>query len=88
MIWLSVQECTGCSESLLQSFEPTLESLILDTFSLDYHHVLQAAGRRCRGGSDAGVELIGPQPWRLAEPRDRTALHNVLLAPVIWTQTN
>lgn len=43
VIWLSVQECTGCSESLLRSFEPTLEGLIFDQFSLDYHHVLQAA---------------------------------------------
>jgi hydrogenase small subunit len=43
VIWISIQECTGCSESLLRSFEPTLEGLILDQFSLDYHHVLQAA---------------------------------------------
>lgn len=43
VIWLSIQECTGCSESILRSFEPTLESLIFDQFSLDYHHVLQAA---------------------------------------------
>ncbi len=46
VIWLSVQECTGCSESLLRSFEPTLESLILDSISLDYHHVLQAAAAK------------------------------------------
>ena len=46
VIWISIQECTGCSESLLRSFEPTLEGLILDQFSLDYHHVLQAAAGR------------------------------------------
>lgn len=43
VIWVSVQECTGCSESILRSFEPTLEALIFDQLSLDYHHVLQAA---------------------------------------------
>lgn len=43
VIWISVQECTGCSEAILRSFEPTLEGLIFDQLSLDYHHVLQAA---------------------------------------------
>jgi hydrogenase small subunit len=43
VIWLSFQECTGCTESFTRSFEPTLETLILDQFSLDYHHTLQAA---------------------------------------------
>jgi hydrogenase small subunit len=43
VIWLSFQECTGCTESLTRSDAPTLEGLILDTISLDYHHTLQAA---------------------------------------------
>jgi hydrogenase small subunit len=43
VIWLSFQECTGCTESLTRSHSPTLENLILDTISLDYHHTLQAA---------------------------------------------
>ncbi len=43
VIWLSFQECTGCTESITRSHSPTLESLILDTISLDYHHTLQAA---------------------------------------------
>ena len=43
VIWLSFQECTGCTESLTRSFAPTVENLILDTISLDYHHTLQAA---------------------------------------------
>ena len=40
VIWLHGQECTGCTESLLRSYHPTLESLILDTISLDYHETL------------------------------------------------
>jgi hydrogenase small subunit len=43
VIWLSFQECTGCTESLTRSHSPTVESLILDAISLDYHHTLQAA---------------------------------------------
>jgi len=43
VIWLSFQECTGCTESLTRSHAPTLEGLILEVVSLDYHHTLQAA---------------------------------------------
>ncbi|MCP5265428.1 MAG: hydrogenase small subunit [Burkholderiaceae bacterium] len=42
VIWLSFQECTGCTESLTRSFSPSLEDLIFDFISLDYHHTLQA----------------------------------------------
>jgi len=43
VIWLSFQECTGCTESITRSHQPSLESLIFDLVSLDYHHTLQAA---------------------------------------------
>jgi hydrogenase small subunit len=43
VIWLSFQECTGCTESLTRSYSPTVEDLILNAISLDYHHTLQAA---------------------------------------------
>jgi hydrogenase small subunit len=43
VIWLSCQQCTGCSESILRSFDPTLENLLLNYLSLDYHESLQAA---------------------------------------------
>jgi hydrogenase small subunit len=43
VIWLSFQECTGCTESLTRSFSPSLEDLIFDFISLDYHHTLQSA---------------------------------------------
>jgi hydrogenase small subunit len=43
VIWLSFQECTGCTESLTRSQAPRIENLILDFVSLDYHHTLQAA---------------------------------------------
>jgi hydrogenase small subunit len=43
VIWLSFQECTGCTESLTRSATPSIEDLIFNTISLDYHHTLQAA---------------------------------------------
>jgi hydrogenase small subunit len=42
IIWLSSQECTGCSEALLRSFDPPLENLLLTDISLDYHNTLMA----------------------------------------------
>ena len=42
VIWLSFQECTGCTESLTRSFSPTIEDMIFDLISLDYHETLQA----------------------------------------------
>ncbi|MFN3545348.1 MAG: hydrogenase small subunit [Thiobacillus sp.] len=43
VVWLSFQECTGCTESLTRSSAPTMEQLLFDLLSLDYHHTLQAA---------------------------------------------
>jgi hydrogenase small subunit len=40
VVWLHGQECTGPSESLLRSEQPSLEHLILDLISLDYHQTL------------------------------------------------
>jgi quinone-reactive Ni/Fe-hydrogenase small subunit len=43
VIWLHMAECTGCSESLLRSATPTVDSLIFDYISLEYHETLMAA---------------------------------------------
>jgi hydrogenase small subunit len=56
VIWLSFQECTGCTESLTRSHAPTLESLIFDAISLDYHHTLQAASGT--GAEDARMAAM------------------------------
>ena len=42
VIWLSFQECTGCTESLTRTLTPTLEEMIFNLISLDYHETLQA----------------------------------------------
>jgi quinone-reactive Ni/Fe-hydrogenase small subunit len=43
IIWLHMAECTGCSESLLRSDAPSIDSLIFDYISLEYHETLMAA---------------------------------------------
>ncbi len=43
VIWLSFQECTGCTESITRSFSPNLEDLIFDFISLDYSEALMNA---------------------------------------------
>lgn len=52
VIWISAQECTGCSESLLRAYDIkdandhqlnySVETLILSMISLEYHNTLMA----------------------------------------------
>ena len=43
VIYVSLQECTGCMESLTRAASPSVENLILNSISLDYNHTLMAA---------------------------------------------
>jgi hydrogenase small subunit len=43
VVWLQLQECTGCVESVLRTADPTIGDLVLDLISLDYQHTLMAA---------------------------------------------
>ncbi len=57
VIWLSAQECTGCTESLLRSTHPTIEQLILEAISLDYSEtLLAAAGHQAEAAKHASME--------------------------------
>jgi hydrogenase small subunit len=57
VIWLHFQECTGCSESLLRAEHPTIEKLILDVISLDYHETLMvAAGHQAEAARLAAMK--------------------------------
>lgn len=42
VIWLHGSECTGCSMSLLRAEHPSVEKLIFDLISLDYHETLSS----------------------------------------------
>ena len=35
VIWIQLQECTGCVESVIRTSEPSIGDLLLDTISLD-----------------------------------------------------
>jgi len=57
IIWLHMAECTGCSESLLRSAEPTIDSLIFDHISLEYHETLMsAAGWQAEQNLEGAIE--------------------------------
>jgi hydrogenase small subunit len=43
VVWLSLQECTGCTESVLRTASPTIGDLVLDVVSLDFQENLMAA---------------------------------------------
>ena len=43
VVWLSLQECTGCVESVLRTNTPTIGDLLLDVISLDFQENLMAA---------------------------------------------
>ncbi|RUM57267.1 MAG: hydrogenase [Persephonella sp.] len=43
IIWINIQDCAGNSEALLRSATPTIDELILEYLSVEYHEVLMAA---------------------------------------------
>ncbi|MBF0425259.1 MAG: hydrogenase small subunit [Magnetococcales bacterium] len=56
VIWLALQECTGCTESMLRAEHPTLEKLILEIISLDYNEALMAgAGHQAEAARRASM---------------------------------
>ena len=66
VIWLSFQECTGCTESLLRTSHPRLDALILDLISLDYHealmvpsgHLAEQAREQAMAANDGAFVLV------------------------------
>lgn len=43
VIWLQLNDCTGCSESFIRSAHPTAGNVLLDLISLEYSELLSAA---------------------------------------------
>ena len=57
VIWLQLQECTGCVESVLRTADPSIGDLVLDLISLDYQHTLMAgAGDAVEAAKQAAME--------------------------------
>ena len=60
VVWLHFQECTACTEALTRAFDPTLEHLLLDMISLEYHETLMvAAGSESRELLHAATDSPG-----------------------------
>ena len=43
VLWMHLQECTGCSESFIRSSHPAIADIVFDKISLDYTETLMAA---------------------------------------------
>jgi hydrogenase small subunit len=57
VVWLQLQECTGCVESVLRTAEPAIGDLVLDVISLDYNHtIMAAAGSAAEGALKKSME--------------------------------
>jgi hydrogenase small subunit len=40
VVWLEMQDCAGCTESLLRANQPTVAELVLDILSVNYHETI------------------------------------------------
>ena len=57
VIWVSLQECTGCTESVLRTADPTIGELVLDLISLDFQeNLMAAAGDAAESALQAAME--------------------------------
>jgi hydrogenase small subunit len=42
LVWMEFQDCTGNTESMLRSLHPTVEDIVLETLSWEYHETIMA----------------------------------------------
>jgi len=57
VVWISGAECTGCTMSLFRTDHQSIESLIFDTISLEYHNALQnSSGKEAKGAIYKTIE--------------------------------
>ncbi len=57
LVWLNFQDCTGDTEALLRSANPTVGELVLDILSVDYHEtIMAAAGHQAEAALETTVK--------------------------------
>lgn len=62
VIWLEFQDCAGCTESISRSQNPTLEKLVLNDITIEYHETLMAAaGYQAEAAKQAAIETYRGQ---------------------------
>lgn len=56
LVWLEMQSCTGDTEALLRSANPSVAEIVLDILSVDYHEtIMAAAGHQAEGILDKTI---------------------------------
>jgi len=89
VIWLHFQDCTGCTESMLQTSHPGFADLILNVISLEYHEswnpkivkcefcyeqrLKQDMEPACTAACPTGAVIFGKRVDLLANAKDRIA---------------
>ena len=57
VVWLSLQECTGCTETVLRTGDPPIADLLLDVISLDFQeNLMAAAGTQAEAAFDDSIK--------------------------------
>ncbi len=57
VVWLEFQDCTGCTETLLRTSRPSVDELIFNVISLDYHETLMpGAGKQAEQALHTAVD--------------------------------
>jgi hydrogenase small subunit len=60
VVWLEMQDCAGCTESLLRANQPTVGELVLDILSLNYHETIMApSGKAAEASLQSTVQEGG-----------------------------
>jgi hydrogenase small subunit len=56
LVWLEMQSCSGDTEALLRSANPTVAEIILEILSVDYHEtIMAAAGHQAEKALDESI---------------------------------
>lgn len=80
VIWLHFQDCTGCTESLLQTSHPGFADLILNVISLEYHETLMAgSGLQARQALDEAVQKYSGKYILVVEGSIPTGAHGIYM---------
>jgi hydrogenase small subunit len=57
VVWLHFQDCTGCTETLLRTSRPSVDELIFNVISLDYHETLMpGSGKQAEEALHAAID--------------------------------
>ena len=59
LVWLEFQDCAGNTESMLRSPHPTIEDIVLETLSLEYHETIMAGyGKHAAESGERGERQV------------------------------